>query len=167
MVWSKGTLGKVAGISLIAGLLAAAVEMVFVLPIQYGMGRTPAMIFQSIAAGALGRRAFQEGSFAVLLGIGVHTLVSLVSAAVFAVAALRWAWLRRHVVLSGCSFGILVFLVMSFIVMPLSAIGLALPRTPALFVTSLSIHMFAFGLPIAAVCARLIERSGFEGVANG
>lgn len=166
MVWNKLAAIKIAWISLIAGSFAAVTEMIFVLPIQYRMGRTPVVIFQSIASGALGGRAFEEGTFAVLIGVGVHTLISLVSAAVFAVAALRWIWLRRHVVLSGCIFGILAFLVMSFIVMPLSAIGLSLPRTPVLFATSVSIHMFAFGLPIAAVCARLIERSGFGTVAN-
>jgi len=152
--------GKIAGIALLAGLFAAVVEMIFVLPIRYWLvGATPADVFQFIASGALGKRAFQEGTYSVLLGIGVHTLISLVSAAVFAVAALRWYWLRRHALLSGSACGIVAFLVMSFIVLPLSAIGLSLPRSPALFATSLSIHMFAFGVPIAVVCARLIERS--------
>jgi hypothetical protein len=148
-----------ARVSLIAGLSAAVVEMVFVLPFRYWLvGATPTLVFQFIASGALGKRAFQEGSYSVLLGIGVHILISLVTAAVFAIAALRWDWLRRHVVLSGSACGIVAFLVMSFIVLPLSAIGLALPRSPALFATSLAIHMFAFGVPIAVVCARLIER---------
>jgi uncharacterized membrane protein YagU involved in acid resistance len=134
--------------------------MIFVLPLRYWLvGATPAAVFQFIASGALGRRAFEDGTYSVLLGIGVHTLISIVSAAVFAIAALRWDWLRRHVILSGCACGIVAFLVMSFIVLPLSAIGLSLPRSPALFATSLCIHMFAFGVPIAVVCARLIERS--------
>jgi hypothetical protein len=157
---TRTLVGKIAGISLIAGLCAAVIEMIFVLPIRYWLvGATPAVVFQFIASGALGKRAFEEGSYSVLLGIGAHTLISLVSAAVFAIAALRWHWLRRHEVLSGSAYGILAFLVMSFIVLPLSAIGLALPRSPALFATSLAIHMFAFGVPIAVVCARLIERT--------
>jgi hypothetical protein len=152
--------GKLAGIALIAGLAAAVIEMIFVLPIRYWLvGATPDVVFQFIASGALGRQAFEKGTYAVLFGIGVHTLISIVSAAVFAIGALRWSWLRRHVLLSGCACGILAFLVMSFIVLPLSAIGLSLPKSPALFATSLSIHMFAFGVPIAVVCARLIERS--------
>jgi hypothetical protein len=156
---NKTAAGKIAGISLVAGLSAAVIEMVFVLPIRYWLGATPAAVFQSIASGALGRRAFEAGTYSVLLGIGAHTLISLVSAALFTIAALRWNWLRRHAVLSGSAYGILAFLVMSFIVLPLSAIGLSLPRSPALFATSLSIHMFAFGVPIAVVSARLIERS--------
>jgi hypothetical protein len=159
---TKTVAGKIAGIALIAGLSAAVIEMIFVLPIRYWLvGATPTAVFQFIASGALGKRAFEQGIYSVLLGIGVHTLISLVSAAVFAMAALRWNWLRRHVILSGSACGILAFLVMSFIVLPLSAIGLSLPRSPALFALSLSIHMFAFGVPIAAVCARLIERSDF------
>ena len=157
---TKTVAGTLAKVSLMAGLSAAVVEMIFVLPIRYWLvGATPTVVFQFIASGVLGKRAFQEGAYSVLLGIGVHTLISLVSAAVFAIAALRWDWLRRHVVLSGSACGIVAFLVMSFIVLPLSAIGLSLPRSPALFATSLAIHMFAFGVPIAAVCARLLERS--------
>ena len=157
---TEAAAGKIAGIALIAGLSAAVTEMIFVLPFRYWLvGATPTVVFQFIASGALGRRAFQAGVYAVLLGIGVHTLISLVSAALFALAALRWDWLRRHTLLSGSAYGILAFLVMSFIVLPLSAIGLSLPRSPALFATSLCIHMFAFGVPIAMVCARLIERS--------
>jgi len=150
---TRAAAGKIAGIALIAGLSAAVTEMIVVLPFRYWLvGATPTVVFQFIASGALGRRAFQAGMYAVLLGIGVHTLISLVSAALFALAALRWDWLRRHTVLSGSAYGILAFLVMSFIVLPL-------PRSPALFATSLCIHMFAFGVPIAVVCARLIERS--------
>lgn len=157
---TKTVAGKLIRIALIAGLSAAVIEMIFVLPLRYWLvGATPAAVFQFIASGALGRRAFEDGTYSVLLGIGVHTLISIVSAAVFAIAALRWDWLRRHVILSGCACGIVAFLVMSFIVLPLSAIGLSLPRSPALFATSLCIHMFAFGVPIAVVCARLIERS--------
>jgi hypothetical protein len=164
---TKTVAGKIAKVSLVAGLSAAVIEMVFVLPIRYWLvGATPTVVFQSIASGALGKRAFAEGTYSVLLGIGAHTLISIVSAAVFAIAALRWDWLRRHVVLSGSACGIVAFLVMSFIVLPLSAIGLSLPRSPALFATSLAIHMFAFGVPIAVVCARLLERSDFGGDAK-
>ena len=125
---TKTAAGKIAKVSLIAGLSAAVIEMIFVLPIRYWLvGATPAVVFQFIASGALGKRAFQEGTYSVLFGIGVHTLISLVSAAMFAIAALRWNWLRRHVVLSGSALGILAFLVMSFIVLPLSAIGLSSP----------------------------------------
>ncbi len=153
---TKTVAGKIAQVSLLAGLSAAVIEMIFVLPIRYWLvGATPAVVFQFIASGALGKRAFEEGTYSVLLGVGVHTLISIVSAAVFTIAALRWDWLRRHVVLSGSACGIVAFLVMSFIVLPLSAIGLSLPRSPALFALSLSIHMFAFGVPIAVVCARL------------
>ena len=160
---TKTVAGKIAQVSLLAGLSAAVIEMMFVLPIRYWLvGATPSVVFQFIASGARGKRAFEEGIYSVLLGVGVHTLISIVSAAVFTIAALRWDWLRRHALLSGSACGIVAFLVMSFIVLPLSAIGLSLPRSPALFATSLAIHMFAFGVPIAVVCARLLERSDFE-----
>jgi len=94
------------------------------------VGATPAAVFQFIASAPLGKRAFEGGIYSVLLGIGVHALISVVSAAGgFAVAALRWNWLRRHVVLGGCAAdrGVSGH---DFIVLPLSAIGLSLPRSP-------------------------------------
>lgn len=154
MQWNKTSVGTLAKASMAAGLLAAVVEMIFVLPIQYLLGNSPAVVFQSIASGALGKRAFDEGMPAVLLGVGVHTLISLVSAALFMAAALRWGFLRRRAIVSGALYGVLAYVVMNFLVIPLSAIGFRWPRSLPLFFISLAIHMFAFGVPIALVCAR-------------
>jgi uncharacterized membrane protein YagU involved in acid resistance len=144
-------------VSLLAGLVAAVVEMIFVLPIQYRLGASPGLVFQSIASGALGRKAFDEGALAISLGICVHVLISLVSAAVFALTAMRWRILLRRPVVSGMLYGVLVYLVMSFVVIPLSAIGLSIPKSFGLFFMSFSVHIFAFGLPISLVCARLLK----------
>ena len=141
-----------------AGLTAAAVEMLFVLPIQKHFGVTPAQLFQSIAMGALGPAAFQAGLYSVLLGVAVHILISLASALLFAAAMLRIAVVRRHYLIAGILYGVVVFAVMSLVVLPLSAIGFAPPKTIGLFLTSLSVHLFAFGLPIGLVCGRGLPR---------
>ena len=155
--WNKASISTLAKISVAAGLFAAIVEMIFVLPIQYLLGNSPAVVFQSIASGALGKRAFDEGMSAVVLGIGVHVLISLVSAALFTAAAFRWEFLRRRPIVSGALYGVLAYVVMTFLVIPLSAIGFRWPRSLPLFLISLAIHMFAFGVPIAVVCARYLR----------
>lgn len=150
---------RLAKVFLAAGMLAAAVEMMFVLPIQYAMGASPIVVFQSIAGGAIGRRAYSEGMSAAILGLGFHVLISLVCAGIYSIAAIRWDWLRRRPILSGVIYGVLVYIAMNFVVIPLSTIGFRWPRSVPLFLMSLGIHMFAFGLPIAVVCARMLRRS--------
>jgi hypothetical protein len=144
-------------VAVLAGLAAAIIEMVFVLPIQQYLGASPLVVFQSIAAGALGKAAFGEGLPAAALGVAVHVLISLVAAGVFVCASLRWPVLLRSPWVSGILYGVVVYLVMTFVVLPLSAIGLRLPKSFVLWTISFSIHLFAFALPIALVTRRLLR----------
>jgi len=50
-----------------------------------------------------------------------------------------------------------VYLVMTFVVLPLSAIGFRLPKSLPLWTLSFSIHLFAFAVPIALVTRRLLR----------
>ncbi len=53
-------------------------------------------------------------------------------------------------------YGVLVYLIMTFVVVPLSAIGFRPPRSLILMLTSLAVHVFAFGLPISLVVSALL-----------
>lgn len=151
------SLGRLTWVALVAGLAGAVVEMVFVLPIQeYDLHHSPALVFQSIAMGAQGRAALQGGLLSTALGVGVHVLVSVVAAGVYAGAALRWDALIRRPIAGGMAFGTLVYVVMTFVVIPLSAIGFSPPRSVGLFALSFAIHLFAFGVPIALVVRAML-----------
>jgi uncharacterized membrane protein YagU involved in acid resistance len=145
-------------VSLIAGVVAAVVEMLVILPIQGLIGVNPAVLFQSIAMGALGRAAFRDGGAAVALGAAVHLLISVVSAGLYAAAARRWPVLLRRAALCGAAYGVVVYLVMTFGMVPLSAIGFNLPKTAALALLSLAVHVLAFGLPIGLAVRALTPR---------
>jgi hypothetical protein len=54
-------------------------------------------------------------------------------------------------------YGVVVYLVMTFVVLPLSAIGLRLPKSLPLWTLSFSIHLFAFAVPIALITRRLLR----------
>ena len=137
----------------VAGLTAAVVEMVFVLPIQAGMGHSPLLIFQSIAQGALGRAAYAGGLASAGLGVAVHLLVSFVAAAVYLWAVEREPALEDHPVAGGMIFGALVYPVMVIGVIPLSRIGFNPPPSAPLWALSFTIHVVAFGLPISLAVA--------------
>ena len=137
----------------LAGVAAAVLEMVAVLPIQYfALHNSPDRIFQFIALGWQGMAALKGGVSSIMLGVAIHLLVSLGAAAVFALASLEAPVLRRRWVTSGLMFGLVVYGVMTWFVIPLSAIpkGDATPP-PHLIATSVAIHLFFFALPISAI----------------
>ena len=143
----------------ITGLAAAVIEMVFVLPIQQLLGNPPIRIFLIIAAGALGKRALQGGPDVVLLGAAIHVFVSVVAAAAYLFAARLWDdVLIRKPVISGMAFGAVCYVVMTFIVIPLSGLGYRPNPSIVNIWLSIAIHVFAFGLPISLIGSGLLSR---------
>jgi len=142
---------------LLAGMAAAIVELIPVLIIQGAHGVSAARVMQAIASGLLGVSAYSGGWAVVVLGIGLHVLVSLVAGVVFAAAAAVRSGLLRHPITASIGYGALVYLVMSLIVLPLSAA--AFPRATAAgdIAMSLSIHIVAFALPIVLVVRRMLK----------
>jgi len=142
----------------VAGLAAAVIEMVFVLPIQtLLLGNTIARVFEIIAAGALGRRALGGGTDVFLLGVGIHVFVSVVAAAVYVFAARLWDdVLIRKPVISGMAFGAVSYVVMTFIAIPLSALGYRPNPVIVNIWLSIAIHVSAFGLPIGLISRAIL-----------
>jgi hypothetical protein len=146
-----------------AGLFAAVFEMLFVLPIQwFVLHNSPVTVFQSIAYGAIGKAAFKGGLATTGLGVFFHALISVVAAGLYALAATRWSLLLRRPWLMGLAYGLPVYLVMSFIVVPLSKVGFSLPKDPAIWLVSFSIHFVGFSIPIAVVCRWVMGRPAPE-----
>jgi hypothetical protein len=79
------------------------------------------VILQAIASGVLGRAAFRSGLPAAALGLLLQWAMSVLIAAIFALAAGRLAILKRHWFASGLAYGVVIFVVMNFVVVPLSA----------------------------------------------
>lgn len=110
-------------------------------------------IFRGIAGGLLGREAAMAGGTAMLLlGIVLHFTVATGIVTVLVLAARRRPALVRRPLVVGPIYGMLAWLVMNFVVIPLSAIGPRIPPTPAV-INGLLIHMAGVGIP-AALFAR-------------
>lgn len=121
-------------------------------------------IFQSVAAGLLGTAAFEGGAATAALGLALHYGNALTMACVYYLAARRWDGLRRRPVRYGAAYGLLLYGVMNYIVVPLSAAGRG-SRDPLWIALSIVVHMFLIGVPIAqaavfATAAPLRARSG-------
>jgi hypothetical protein len=130
--------------TLVVGVLDALDAVMF-----FGLrGVRPIRIFQSIAAGLLGRAAFQGGLATAVLGACLHFFIAFVVVLTFYLASQRAPVLTRYAVVCGLLYGLVVYVVMNFVVVPLSAASAAPPSVPVL-VNGLLIHAFGVGLPTA------------------
>jgi uncharacterized membrane protein YagU involved in acid resistance len=82
----------------------------------------PSRILQVIASGLPGKSAFADNSTAEL-GLVLQWAMSIVIASIFVVAVQWTPILKRHWLKTGLAYGVVIFLVMNYVVLPLSAIG--------------------------------------------
>ena len=137
-----------------AALLAAALDLTFAFVFYSFQGATPVRILRGIAAGLIGRQeALSAGAWVPVLGAALHFLIAGCAAFVFYLASRRWPVLARRWALGGTIFGVAMYLVMHFAVIPLSRVTFHLPSLPNV-VGELFSHIFMFGMVIAYGVAR-------------
>src|ERR1700729_2217805 len=108
----------IAGATLLVGTLDISDAFIF-----YGLRRiTPTRILQGIASGVLGRPSFGMGHRSALLGLLFHFFIAFSATTVFLLAS-RKLPLARHPWLYGSLFGVALYVVMNYIVLPLSKVG--------------------------------------------
>lgn len=119
-------MGRIMKATLIGGLIAGALDIIYAIaafgPLSYGA--PPMRILQSIAAGAIGRDAATSGEWSTaMLGLGLHFVIAIGMAAVFVLAASTFRFLLRPAILWGFVYGLLLYVAMNYIIVPLSAAG--------------------------------------------
>lgn len=139
---------------LIGGLIGGALDLVFAVTFAGINGASPARVFQTIASGLLGKDAYQGGIAIEALGVACHFGISLLWAALFALAAARMPRLNARPWVTGSLYGIAVFLAMRLVVLPLSAYPRAVTFPPLATTLDLLSHMLLFGVPIALAVRR-------------
>ncbi len=144
------------GSILAGGLVAGALDITYACVFWAIRADVPAQrIFQSVAAGLLGEASFEGGTATAALGLALHFLIATSMAAVFYVAARARPELVRRPVLTGAVYGIGLYLVMNYVVLPLSAAGTS-PKFPLWIGLTVLVHMFLIGVPIALFVRRSV-----------
>jgi hypothetical protein len=136
-----------------AGLICGVLDGFSAVAVNWYFGAGPIRVFQGIASGLLGRSAFQGGMGAALLGVTSHFVVALGASTVYYAASRWFPVLIEQALACGIAFGILVHLFMTFVVIPLSAIG----RRPVVlrtFIPFLIVSMIVVGPSIALTVRR-------------
>jgi hypothetical protein len=153
--FSKKPMGPARSITygaIVVGLLDLLDAIVF-----YGlMGARPIRIFQSIASGLLGRAAFAGGLPTALLGAALHFFIAFAIVSTYYLASRQLGVLRRHPVVCGLVYGVLVYFFMNLVVLPLSATGKPSFALPVLL-NGIIGHALLVGIPSALFARRAAD----------
>jgi Na+/alanine symporter len=113
----------------------------------------------AIAAGLIGRQAFQGGAGTYVLGVCLHFFIACSAAAVYYAASRKLEFMTEHPIVCGLFFGAAVEEVMNLVVLPLSALHARGPYKLYDLILGLVVHMIVIGLPIAYSVRRFARRS--------
>ena len=136
----------------IAGFAAGAIDLGFNLVKSLNAGTSVLRPWKGVAAALLGKDAVIHGGDSMaLIGVALHFVITIGAAAIYYLVAKRQGWLVRHPILSGVVFGILFFLAMNYVILPLSVIGRPLYVGAETIATALPGHILMIGLPISMI----------------
>ncbi|MDT8067743.1 MAG: hypothetical protein ROO76_06200 [Terriglobia bacterium] len=141
-----------------AGTLCGCMDISAAFVTWMPRGVSPRIILQGIASALLGPSAFHEGTPTMALGLFLHFFIAFSWATVFYLASRSFPVLTRRPLLFGPLYGILVYLVMYWVVMPLSRFHGA-SRSIFNTVVAIVTHIFCVGLPIAFMVSRYSNRA--------
>lgn len=134
---------------LAGGLVAGLIDISYAVGFSALRGVAPSRILQSVASGLLGSPAYQGGAATAALGLLLHFVLMTIIAAIFYFASRRLRFLIARPVLWGGLYGFAVYWVMNLVVLPLSAFPSEVKFVPIVVVTSLIVHAFGIGVPVA------------------
>lgn len=125
--------------------------------VQFALrGIEPLRVWQGVASGLMGERAFGMGWFSGAFGLVLHFLIAVIVTTVFVGACPQFPALQQFYWISGPLYGVIVFLVMNLIVVPLSARPKRLAPVMVVAV-QIVIHVLFVGLPIVIAANRFLS----------
>lgn len=147
---------------LLGGSIAGLLDIIFAIAFAAYGGTPPVRLLQIVASGLLGKAAFDGGVPVAILGLGLHFVMSLLWAGAFVAAARIVPALASRPVVAGIAYGVLVFLAMRLVVLPLSAFPYPVAFKPLATTLDLLSHTLLFGLPIAWATRRALRGARVE-----
>ena len=132
-----------------AGLVVGVLDIcsAFVIWWQRGVGARRGL--QGIAAGLLGSNSYDGGLVTASLGLALHFFVAFVVVSIFYLASRKIEFLTSHPVVSGTLYGIGVYIVMYWFVLPTAFPTFRHRLWNELL--AVAIHISLIGLPCALI----------------
>lgn len=141
------------------GLLAGTLDLAYICTFWGVQGVGPVRILHSVAAGWMGREAALAGGLpSALLGLASHYGIAIAMAWTYYAVARHWRALARHPWRFGPLYGLVLYAVMTYVVVPLSAAGDG--RMPAwrwINLSHIAVHMWLVGTTCALAARRALR----------
>jgi hypothetical protein len=138
---------------ILGGMIAATIDIGAACLIS---GRSVPFILHTIAGGILGAKSYSGGTATAVLGLLLQELMGVIIAAIYVIASRLLAVLVRRWVAGGLLYGVVIFFVMNYVVVPLSAWKHHAHFSASKFMANMA-AMLLFGLIVAYFVRR---RSG-------
>lgn len=136
---------------LITGLIAGTLDGLAAVIMYYSKtGNDPMNVFRYIASGVFGSDAFSGGTPMAVWGIVFHYLIAFGWTTLFFLVATRLSILTRNWIVSGIIYGIVVWMGMNLVVLPLSRVPApAGPGGWVSIVRAATVLIICIGMPVA------------------
>lgn len=145
---------------LLGGLIVAAADIAFATTYWFSWTAAGLLeVFQAIAVGALGKASFEGGVATALLGAGLQWFMASMFVLAYALAGRRVSVLLRRPFACGLPYGLLLYVVMNFVVMPLSRVD----ASPSLEHPGRLVPVVVAHLAFGVVCAWFAGRASRSG----
>ncbi len=147
---------------LTGGLVAGTFDITYACTFWWlKRGVLPTRVFQSVASGLLGDASFTGGWRTALLGLALHYSIATSMAVTYYLLARKWSELWQRPWVYGPLYGVLLYGIMNYIVVPLSAANPG-SRNLVWVLLSIAVHAFLIGTPCALFARRamLVSQAG-------
>jgi hypothetical protein len=142
------------------GLIAGTLDITAACVVSWlRSGVRPVIIMQSVASGLLGAPAYQGGAKTAALGVVLHYFIATMWTVVFYVESRKLRFLIARPITWGLVYGVIVYVLMNFVVLPVSAFPQRTTPTLTSRIINLVIIVLCIGLPIALITRRFSRQS--------
>ena len=136
-------------------LVAGTLDILWAMILTLWFGREVGAMLRRVASGPL-PAAMEMGGAGALFGLFVHYGLMAIIVVVFVIAAGRLRPLTAKPLRAGIAYGLLTYVVMNLIVVPLR-FPAAWPPSLMSIATQLFAHIVLVGIPIALITARALR----------
>ena len=138
------------------GLLIAIGDTIFATTLWFSWDAPGfTKLFQTIAVGVLGQASYQDGVQAAWLGAGLHLFMASMFVLAYTLVRRRASELLRKPLVYGALYGVLLYAIMNFVVMPLSLVD----AHPTLKHTDWIIYSVFAHMVFGMICALFARRA--------
>ena len=143
-------------LSVIGGLIIGTIHVIVQIGIVYSLIlKIPFVdVLKYITSGIIGDAAYAGGLGTALLGLILEFVMTIIIAGIFIFSADRISLLRKNVIVGSLLYGFGVFVVMNFVVVPLSAAATLPPPSMGLLIELILEHILMIGLPLGILVKR-------------